>query len=291
MTPPTIEPELIAQYGCVIGENPLWHPGQERLYWVDIATGRLFWFHPATGQHRQCLQGPVIGGFTLQRDGALLLFLERGEIGLWKHDRFVRTLLKVPGHEDSRFNDVIADERGRVFCGIMSTADRPSCLYRLDTDGTFHKVLSDVGCSNGMAFTVDGQRLLHTDSFARTISTYRYHSDNGEIDQQGSFASFTKEQGSPDGLCMDASGRAYSALWEGHTVVCLNEKGEAEATIPLPVAQVSSVTFGGPKLRDLYITTAGYDPATRSSAGALFRVHDLAQGRQEHSSEIAVFGD
>ncbi len=44
-----MEPELIADYACHTGENPLWHPMEKRLYWLDIPTGRLFRCDPADG--------------------------------------------------------------------------------------------------------------------------------------------------------------------------------------------------------------------------------------------------
>ena len=52
----------------------------------------------------------------------------------------------------------------------------------------------------------------------------------------------------------------------------------------LPVSQVSSCAFGGPDLRDLYITTAarGLDAAAlerEPHAGGLFRARPGVQGR------------
>jgi len=47
-----------------------------------------------------------------------------------------------------RFNDVIADPQGRVFCGTYSEKGILGRLYRLDTDGSLHKILDDIGCSN-----------------------------------------------------------------------------------------------------------------------------------------------
>ena len=40
--------EMIADYQCEIGEGPLWHPLERRLYWVDIPAGRLFRYDPST---------------------------------------------------------------------------------------------------------------------------------------------------------------------------------------------------------------------------------------------------
>ena len=56
------EPELIADYACITGEGPLWHPGEGRVYWLDIDRGRIFRYHPATGHHEICYEGEVVGG-------------------------------------------------------------------------------------------------------------------------------------------------------------------------------------------------------------------------------------
>ncbi len=69
----------------------------------------------------------------------------------------------MPQEHALRFNDVIADPMGRVFCGTFCgtfSTDQPGRLYRLDLDGSIVQLLDGIGCSNGMAFTLD-----RTDSF------------------------------------------------------------------------------------------------------------------------------
>ena len=73
-----MEPELIADYENEVGEGPLWHPTEKRLYWIDIPPGRMYRYDPETGEHEQVYQGPsAIGGYTIQEDGSFLLFMER----------------------------------------------------------------------------------------------------------------------------------------------------------------------------------------------------------------------
>ncbi len=62
-----MQPQMIADYECVVGEGPLWHPGEQRVYWTDIATGRMFRYDPAADAHEQFYQGEIVGGFTIQR--------------------------------------------------------------------------------------------------------------------------------------------------------------------------------------------------------------------------------
>ena len=146
-------PELIADYQCVTGEGPLWHPDERKLYWVDIPTGRLFRYDPAANKHEQCYQGDVTGGFTIQANGDLLLFLDKGTVKTWHEGKMTTVMDEIPDERTTRFNDVIADPMGRVFCGTMPTEGRLGRLYRMDTTGTVTKLLDGIGCSNGMGFT------------------------------------------------------------------------------------------------------------------------------------------
>ena len=164
-----MDPRAVADYGCVTGENPLWHPTEKRVYWTDIPTGRLFRYDPATGEHEQCYDGEQVGGFTLQPDGALLLFMARGAIALWRDGDMTTLIDEIPAERESRFNDVIADPAGRVFCGTMPTEHSLGRLYRLDLDGATTPVIEHVHCSNGMGFTADRKTMYYTDSGVRRI--------------------------------------------------------------------------------------------------------------------------
>ena len=78
-----------------------------------------------------------------------------GMVPIW-HDGLPKEVIpEIPAERTSRFNDVIADPRGRVFCGTMSTPERKGRLYRVDPDGSCNLLLEEVGCSNRMAFDAD----------------------------------------------------------------------------------------------------------------------------------------
>lgn len=283
---PHVEP--IADYACEVGENPLWHPIERRVYWTDIPAGRLFRFHPATGQSELCYQGRPVGGFTIQADGALLLFMDRGTIALWRDGDLVEVLAEIPAERSSRFNDVIADPRGRVFCGTMSTGDFDGRLYRLDTDTSLHCLVESIGCSNGMAFTADRRTFYHTDSFAHEIYRYDYDIESGSICNREVFARFETSDGLPDGATLDREGHLWTALWDGSCIARLKLDGSIQTRIPLPTKKVSSLVFGGNDYSDLYITTAGGNKKEENgeSAGSLFRFRPPVPGLAEFYSRI-----
>lgn len=282
--------EVVADYACEVGENPLWHPIERRLYWTDIARGRLYRYDPATGVHEQFYQDRPVGGFTIQSDGSLLLFRDRGSIAIWRDGEIIEILSEIPAERSSRFNDVIADPVGRVFCGTMSTDANKGKLYHLDTDGSIHVLLENIGCSNGMAFTLDRKKLYYTDSFAREIYLFDYSEQDGSIRNQRIFARFDETDGLPDGATLDKNGQLWSAMWDGSCMVRLNADGQVDTKIFFPVRKVSSVIFGGDDYSDFYITTAGGHTKHKDGAlsGALFRMKAPVQGQCEFFSRILI---
>lgn len=284
------ELDVIADYGCEIGENPLWHPAEQKLYWTDIPTGRLFRFDPASGTDEQIYSGRPVGGFTFQRQGGLLLFRDRGNIALWKEGELSELIYEIPGETNSRFNDVIADPMGRVYCGTVSSAEAGGRLYRLEKDGALITIADNVGCSNGMGFTPDGKGFYYTDSYAREIYLFDYSPATGELSNKRVFAVLPESWGLPDGLTVDIEGGVWSAVWDGSALLRFESSGVISHCIRLPAKKVSSAAFGGPDLRDLFITTAGGNTKHEdgSLAGSLLRIRTEVPGRPEFFSEIAI---
>jgi sugar lactone lactonase YvrE len=281
---------VCADVACEIGENPLWHPEERRLYWTDIPRGLLSRYDPASGSHEQCFRGPPVGGFTLQRDGGLLLFMADGAIAELRDDALHYLLDTLPDERGGRFNDVIADSQGGVFCGTMPIGARPGRLYRLGTDGTIHVVLPATGLSNGLGFSPDRRYLYHTDSHARVIRRYSYDADSGLLADSKVLVNTSDEQGVPDGLTVDADGCLWSARWGGGVVVRYAPDGRELERVQLPVAKVSSVCFGGDAYGELYVTTAGGDARSTEGdlAGSLFSFRPTTPGVPEFRSNVAT---
>jgi sugar lactone lactonase YvrE len=285
-------PELIADYQCVIGEGPLWHPGERRLYWVDIPRGRMFRYDPATGQHELCYEGEVVGGFTIQADGALLLFMAKGAVKIWRAGALTTVVDEIPDERASRFNDVIADPAGRVFCGTMTSPEHAGRLYRLDTDARLTKVVEGVGTPNGMGFTPDRKQMYFTDTRAHQIYLFDYDRATGAISRQRQFVKVPESEGEgrPDGMTVDAEGYVWSARWEGGCLVRYTPEGVEERRIAFPAKKVSSVTFAGDDYADMYVTTAGGDHKDTEGpgAGALFRLRLGIRGVAEFPSRVGL---
>lgn len=283
--------ERVADTRCRTGEGPLWHKQERRLYWVDIPEGRLYRYDPAAGAHEQVFQGEPIGGFTVQADGSLLLFMARGAIAVWREGQPLCPVVEeIPVERESRFNDVIADPEGRVFCGTMPGPDGGGRLYRLDCDGTLTELLDGVGLPNGMDFSPDGRLLYFVDSKAGIIWRFDYDRATGELAGRRPFAEASGREGGPDGLAVDAEGGVWCAFWDGGCLVRYRPDGREDRRVELPARKVSSAAFGGSGLDELYVTTAGGHArdAEGPGAGALFRLRPGLAGRPGFPSRIGL---
>ena len=294
-----MEPEIVADYRNEVGEGPLWHPIEKRLYWVDIAKGQIFHYDPATGEHGLFYEAEqMVGGFTFQEDGALLLFMEKGAVAVLRAGELDYLIDGVPAEDENRFNDVIADPAGRVFCGTMPLdsrraiegGERFGTLYRLDTDGSITPLFGECGIANGMGFTADQRNMYYTDSMDYTIYVFDYDQRTGEIANKRPFVETGAESGAPDGMTIDAEGHLWSARAGGSALYRYTPEGIEERSIPFPTKLVSSVGFGGVDLTDIYCTTIGEGNTAEHGpgAGALFRLQLGIKGVPEFYSRVGL---
>jgi len=290
-----MNPKIVANYACEIGEGPLWNPANYHLYWTDIPTGRMFWLNTITGEHNQFYHGRVVGGFTIQRDGNLLLFMDQGTVAILKQGKLSYVIPDIPREKENRFNDVVADPVGRVFCGTMpSNMDRLNeqlgRLYRLDTDGSMTLILDNICNPNGMAFTTDHSQMYYTDSLMQKIYIFDYNIKNGTLSNQRVFVDTHEKEGLPDGLTVDSDGYVWSAQVMASSLIRYSPEGDEVQRVVIPTPAVTSLTFAGKDCTDMYVTTAGGEDKTRnlSGAGALYKLNLGIKGIPEYQSNITI---
>ncbi|MBC7234434.1 MAG: SMP-30/gluconolactonase/LRE family protein [Chloroflexi bacterium] len=284
--------ELIADYACRTGESPLWHPDERCVYWLDVPRGRIYRYDPASGAHGLAYENAqeIVGGYTIQADGALALMLPRGAVKAWRQGEMRTLIAEIPAERDTRLKDCLADPRGRVYVGTVSTPQKPGRLYRLDPDGSSHLLLTDIRGSNGLGLTPDRTGLYYTDSATGTIYLFDYDEDTGQIANQRAWVVVPPEEGVPDGMTVDAEGNVWSARWGGGCVVAYAPDGRELMRVEFPAKKVSCCIFGGHDYGDLYVTTAGGQNKEEEGpgAGALFRVRPGVRGLPEYRSRIGL---
>jgi sugar lactone lactonase YvrE len=180
--------------------------------------------------------------------------------------------------DTNRMNDGKCDPLGRFYAGSMAWSQQPGAgaLYRYD--GTVRTILSDVTISNGMAWTVAGDRMYYIDTPTRQVDVFTVGADGEPVDRRPAFP-IDPADGQPDGMCIDDEECLWVALWGGGKLCRYAPTGEKLATVEVPAPQVSSCAFGG---NTLFITTSqeGYTPADSArhpGAGHLYAI-DLPVG-------------
>jgi sugar lactone lactonase YvrE len=177
----------------------------------------------------------------------------------------------------NRMNDGKCDSAGRFWAGTMSFKldAGAGSLYRLDAEHRVSTVLSHVTLSNGLGWSPDDRTMYFIDSVTQGIDAFAFDPTTGSISNRRRLIDVASELGMPDGMTVDADGGIWVALWGGWAVHRYTPEGHLDRIVRLPVSQVTSCTFGGSDLRDLYITSAalqleGDALAREPHAGALF---------------------
>ena len=282
--------QLVANYKCSTGEGPLWHPDKQLLYWVDIPIGCLYSYDPETNSTQKIFQSGQIGGFTIQTDGSLLLFMEKGAVRLLRDGELTTIIDEIKGEENSRFNDVIANPDGSVFCGTMPSDKKPGSLYKLGLDKNISLVIENAGISNGLGFSSDLKHVYHTNSTDRTISKFEFDPDKSRIGSREIIVTTPNDGSVPDGMTVDAEDCIWSARWDGWALYRYNTHGEEMDRIDFDVKKVSCPTFGGSNYEDIYVTSAGGEDPDNNGilAGGTFRLNYPTKGKAEYRSNIEI---
>lgn len=279
--------DVALEAGDILGEGPVWCAEEQSLYWVDIKKPAVRRWNPGTGEQREWSVPSEIGSMALRSRGGMVLALRDGFALLELDSGTVEPLHDPePDLHGNRFNDGKCDPQGRFWAGTMDCEEKEcvGSLYRLDPDLSCHRMADGIICSNGLGWSPDGRTMYYTDTWTRRIDAFDFDPARGEIGNRRVFATVPADEGGPDGLAVDAEGGVWSARWDGWRVVRHTADGAVDRVVTMPVPRPTSCAFGGPDLRDLYITSArvGLDAAALAEAplsGSVFRVRTDVPGQ------------
>jgi sugar lactone lactonase YvrE len=253
---------------ALLGEGPLWDPEDRLLYWVDIRGRTVHGFDPASGRDTRWATPEEVGSLVRRTAGGLVVALRSGFHFLDLDTAAVTLIARPePDRPENRFNDGKPDRRGRFWAGSMHhrTTAPTGALYRLDPDGSCHRMVDGLCCSNALCWSPDGRTMYHADTAERIVWAWDSDPVRGEIAHRRVFARLGAEEGAPDGATVDAEGFVWLAHWDGWCVSRRDPGGRVERVVRLPVQRPTCPAFGGPGLDVLYVTSA----TIGLSAGAL----------------------
>lgn len=252
------------------------------------ADGSLFFSCSRTGVYRRDPDGrithlferPWVGGLALNKGGGLVI--SGKTLAVWgPATGGIRDLFSTwDGAPLPGLNDLTVDQDGDVFVGVMGFdinvfdpakdgKPPPGSLFRVSAGGQATKLYDGVMLPNGIAFSPDGRLLYQSDTMTHAVWVYDITADKEARDRRV-FCRLRDDE-LPDGLAVDIEGGVWVAVARGDgEVVRIGADGVIERRIRIPSTFVSSLTFGGPELTDLYVVTAD-NTRTEDRKGAIFR--------------------
>ena len=249
----------VLPWGAQLGEAPVWHDGENVLYWVDILHPAVYRFDPQSGRNEACDTGKLISAAIPTQDGRLLVASQDGiewlDFATGEMSPFTSP---ESGVSDNRLNDAKVGPDGAIWIGSMRIdASRPTgALYRVETDGTTSRRESGITVSNGLAWSPAGDAFYFVDTVPGLIYVYDCDPATGIISNRRVFAQIPESEGRPDGIAVDVQGGVWCAIWDGWRVNRYDPSGKLERTVDLPIPRPTSVAFGGSDLDTLFITSA-----------------------------------
>lgn len=269
---------------CQLGEGPYYDERTDRVGWVDILGRAVLWRDLGTGQTGALATAGDVGAAVPREGGGLVLCLPAGPVLLDPDGgrRHLATFAEADlaagrpaagGRPRLRANDAKADPFGRLWLGTMAYDQTPGAgaLYRLDPGaGSPVRVLDGVTISNGLGWSPDRTRMYYVDTPTKRIDVFDYDGERGTASGRRPFAAIEDGAGSPDGLCVDAAGGVWVALWLGGAVRRYAPDGTLDREVPVGTPLVTSCAFAGPGYERLVVTTASVDRPDDRSAGLTY---------------------
>ena len=269
----------------ILGEAPQWNTREQRLYWVDSFAPAIRRLDPVSGVVESFVLQYHIGSFVFTAGGDLIAGTRAGfqQVRLVDGKATVTTVAD-PLARDRRLmlNDGKCDRRGRYWCASVHSdfIGRQAELFRLDPDFGVLRMDGDFIIGNGIAISRDNSRFYLADSRDETVWVYDFDLERGQLSHKRRFFSTAAIEGRVDGATCDSEGNYWCALVHGAAVACISPQGNMVERIAVPAKHPTMVAFGGPKLDQLYVTTASKllapdERAQWPQAGALFRIDGL----------------
>ena len=258
--------KVVHDQRMTVGECPLWHHGEGRLFWVDIDACTVHAVTPTSGAHQSWVLVSEPSALAIHAGGGLAVATRQGVLHLDTASGNTRMIAAAPYDTALvRFNVGGVDPAGRFWIGTLfeprnAQAAEMYCLER----GQLKRVWSGgMMNSNGLGFAPDGQTMYHADTAAHRINRYPYDRSSGTLGQAACFQQFDTDKaapnygGRPDGAAVDSEGAYWCAMFEGARLLRFAPDGTLLRELALPLRCPTMLAFGGADLKTLYITSAG----------------------------------
>lgn len=227
------------------GADPFWDTVRQRLVWTDRlapalhewdAAGRVYSLESLDSE-LECSFHSTEGVVLLCRD-RLVLLRPNGEIA--ERDRASRDAVTA----------LAISLDGEAWAATISETAATARVGRLLANGEVEQSFQLAGRIDGLAFAPDGTL------YASSAEHNTVHALTVQGARKRLFANLPKAAGQPTALAVDATNRLWLAMSDGWSVVRLDESGEFERTLAIPVPRPTGLAFAGDNLECLYVTSS-----------------------------------
>lgn len=252
---------LVCEKNCTIGEGPVWNEKESKLYFTNGFTKEFCVLDVYTGELEIRKLENGVAAFCFDREGNLIVSAYDGVYYL-NDDGSKSYLYDKDKHEILYGNDMKVGPDGRIYVGTQSAKykgvsdEDDGALYSIDKEGNVKKLLSGMGVSNGLEWSVDEKKFYHTDSCTKIIKEYNFEKESGSICPTGREVRVD----GVDGFTTDSKGNLLVACWGyGHIAVVDTESFEICDYIKIPASAPASCGFCGKNMELLAVVTASYN--------------------------------
>lgn len=276
---------VLSDTQCSLGEGLHWDSQRQFVWLVDIVEQRLVWLDLQSGSTGYKRMPEPIGWVFPVADACEVLVGLASGIAIcdpFRDDAPIEWVDRsFPQGRHLRLNDAKLDNRGRLWCGSMSTLDSSqsagSLAHYTPACGDWKIVDTDYSIPNGPAFSPDFTYFLHSDSARRVTFKYELDADGQVTTDRSVWRQFTSLDGMPDGMTFDAEGFVWIAHWGIGQVRRYSPTGDVDSVVSLPTTNVTNVCFGGLNLDRLFVSSARYglgpqELAREGHAGSVFEI-------------------
>jgi gluconolactonase len=262
-------------YGYGLAEAPVWAGPEHELggeagalLFSDVLGGGVYRWSPEDGEVTTVVpKRRGVGGLALHAQGGLVVTGRTLE-----HVRTSQRRLLLAPEGVAGFNDMTTDRAGGVIAGALRFnpfAGEPAVpgeIWRVEREGKAQELVADIEWPNGIGLSPDSGTLYVSDYARGTVFACDFTSAGAE--NRRVFAK--SPAGSTDGLAVDEAGDVWVALAQGGGIARFSSKGSLKDVLDVPSGFVTSLCFGGPDGRDLFITTMDNSEDSARS-GTVFR--------------------
>lgn len=230
------------------GASPRWSAGQDCLWWLDTLGPDIRCTAASAPDYLVARTDEPMRALTIAADGKAIV-IDAGGTTHWIdrsgacESRQIASLSQLCG--------LRVGPDGRIWVGKYDADQSSTTIGPIDAHGSISPRWRLPGQVSSLAWTPEGNALLVTVPDSGKILRLEPKRTAPLV-----LAHLPPGGGRPMGLAVDAAGGVWVALCNGWSIVRLDQDGEVNRVVPLPVARPTDLGFGGADMGTLFVTTA-----------------------------------